>query len=138
MILTETPRVQNTNILNYATELARLIKSGRVKQHASDAESLINRLTEEFSAHVDEEQAYLLPYLFQHPNERVRATARRSQTHLNEIAPQVRHWSRAWRANRIKNHPDEFYRETQKVFMQLKAQIDEENRQLFPLVEMDK
>ena len=138
MTLTETPRAQNDNILNYASELARLIKSGHVQHRAGDAEQLINRLTEEFDAHVDEENAYLLPYLFQHPNERVRATAHRSQNHLSEIVPQVKHWSRAWRASRIETHPDEFYRETQEVFMRLKAQIDEENRQLFPLVEMDK
>ncbi len=138
MTLTETPRVQNTNILNYATELARLIKSGHLPQRATDAERLINRLTEEFDAHVDEENTYLLPYLFRHPNERVRATARRSHNRLQEIAPQVKDWSRAWRASRIESQPEAFYRDTQAVFMRLKAQIDEENRQLFPLVEMEK
>ncbi len=138
MTLTETPRVQNDNILNYATELAQLIKSGRVRQHATDAERLINRLTKEFDAHVNEENTHLLPYLFQHPNERVRATARRSHNRLNEIAPRVKNWSRAWHASRIESQPEEFYRDTQEVFMRLKAQIDEENRQLFPLVEMEK
>ena len=138
MTLTETPRVQNANMLNYARELADLIKKGHLNHRATEAELLINQLKDELDAHVDEENAYLLPYLFQHPNERIRETARRSQNRLNEIAPRVRHWSKAWRASQIERHPDEFFNETHQVFMQLKAHIDDENTCLFPLVELEK
>ncbi len=138
MTLTETPREQNNNMLNYARELTELIKKGHLSHRASDAELLIKQLTDELDAHVDEENAYLLPFLFQHPNERIRETARRSKNKLNEIVPQVKHWSRTWRANQIKNHPDAFFDETRQVFMRLKAHIDEENTRLFPLVELEK
>lgn len=138
MTLTETPRQQNTNILSYARELTKLIKNGHHSHRASDAELLIKQLTDELDAHVDEENAYLLPFLFQHPNERVRDTARRSQNRLNEIAPQIKRWSQAWRASQIENHPDAFFDDTRQVFIHLKAHIDAENTHLFPLVELEK
>ena len=135
MTITDTPRVQNQNILSYATEIADMIKSGHVAKRAMDAEALINRLIDEFEAHVEDENAYLLPHLFQHPNQRVRESAHRSHAMLNEVVPHVFDWGHKWRASNIQTHPDHFHKETRQVFMQLKAQIDNENVELFPLAE---
>lgn len=138
MELTDTPRVQNTNLLNCASEIAEIIKSGNLKRRARDAEKLVSRLSEEFDAHLDEENSVLLPYLFQHPNDRIRKTAKRSERRLRQIAPQIRQWQRCWQAPDITQEPDRFHAETRQLFIKLKAQIDEENNQLFPLVELEK
>ncbi len=135
MTITDNPREQNQNILNYASEIAELIKTGHAARRARDAEVLINRLLDEFEAHVEDENAYLLPHMFQHPNQRVRETARHSQAMLNEMVPQISHWGHKWRAANIQRHPDKFHSETRSVFMRLKAQIDNENVSLFPMAE---
>lgn len=129
-------REQHEDILRTAGEIERCLDPTTLARDANRVGTLIAELAGKVSVHLAMEDKGLYPSLERHPSARVRMTAATYQREMGGLAEVFGAYIARWRDRaKIRDHSEEFARETQQVFQALSARIARENDELYVLLE---
>ena len=135
MSIIDIPLKQHKKIVVHATELANMIRAGKLPDNTSKAARTVKRLLLEIVSHLNVEDQKIYPMMQNHEDSHVRSIGAHFQDEMGKMAPAVVAWGEKWAAQgTISDDPDGFINETRGLFKVLKNRIDREETELYPLL----
>ncbi len=134
MSFTSIPLRQHEKIKAHATQLADMIRAGKLGGNEEQAARIVKRLLLEITSHLKVEDEKVYPRLQHHKDPKVRVLGSRYQREMGSMAPAVVTWGDRWSRAAIESKPDVFVDETRELFKALKARIDREEAELYPVL----
>lgn len=128
-------RSQHTEIRAVFRELTKLARMG-VKSNAAELCVGLTKLRDKLKEHLALEDKELYPVLLEHKNARVAGLARKFMEEAGQFAPRFLSYCATWMHDgSLEQEPARFQSETQEIFRALSQRIDNEDLELYPLLE---
>ncbi|TYO94421.1 hemerythrin domain-containing protein [Desulfallas thermosapovorans] len=126
---------QHKEILALAASIKQLSKVHELEAKAMDISMELGKLSGKVSVHLSSEDKFLYPSLLSHPNDKVKAIARRFINEMSGISKVFYDYKTKYLApSKIKANPEQFSKETDAVFAALQKRIELEEKELYPLL----
>lgn len=129
-------RQQHDELLDIATKMAQGFDIGSLNQDAKQMRALLSELAGKLKVHLAMEDKHLYPKLLAHSDENVRNTAQQYIDEMGGIAQVFMEYLDRWpHANAIQENAAGFIEETKGLFNALGNRINQENNNLYPMLE---
>jgi len=133
---TQNYRDQHDQLLRIATELAAITQAGKAGTQSDVARRHLSELAGKLNLHLAMEDKSLYPALLSHPDEKVRATAKKFVDEMGGIAAAFTGYLAHWPTpGSIAKAPQDFAKETAGIIKALGDRIQKENTVLYPLAD---
>ncbi len=136
MGITDNLRKQHLEILKSAGQITENLNAKKLSKDAARIHRLLAELAEDINFHLKKEDEVLYPALLRHPEERVRLKARKFLDEMEVTLEIFKKYLEKWSdSSTIQSAPEEFANDTRSIFDALSKRIDNEDNELYPLVE---
>lgn len=133
---TDVFRDQHRELLAIAGELAGNLNLTIIKNESENVRSILSRLAGKLKVHLAMEDKSLYPALLRTSDAEVKALTRKFMDEMGGIAVVFTKYKDKYPGpSSLKSDPEGFITETKTIIAALKARIDKEDNQLYPLVD---
>lgn len=136
MVRTDMFRTQHEGIMEVAGQILSGLNPDELSRDASDLRSKLSKLLGKLQVHLAMEDKTLYPQLLQHENTMIKMTAKKYFDEMGGISNALKGYMSKWASPRlIQANPHEFIVETKAIFSTLSKRIEQENNELYPMVD---
>ncbi|MCK4718574.1 MAG: hemerythrin domain-containing protein [Thermoplasmata archaeon] len=126
---------QHKQLVDMSIDMLSQLDTPNFKERSVPLTEALLALSELIDTHLQMEDRYLYPMLFEHSNILVRESARMLMEEMEDLKGRFDAYSGRWLLDgAISNSPEQFKKETREVSRALLKRIYKEDHELYPLV----
>lgn len=136
MGITDNLKKQHKEIFKLMTEVSSKLNSDDIGKDPSQICKLLSDLAEDLNYHLTMEDHSFYPKLFNHPDKIIVETTHKFVNEVSGIKDSFNSYISKWNDHDfVRNNPDNFIKETMKIFKSISDRIYREDNILYPLVD---
>lgn len=126
---------QHQEIADILVKIESLAVPGKAKENCFDISLNIGLLSGKLLSHLNSEDKFLYPSLFNHSDLKVQQVSKRFAQEMGNLHNAFANYKKIYMLSQnIKDNPEQFINETKIIFSAIKNRVASEEKDLYPLV----